>query len=67
MIYEIQTCTIRPGKMKEFLSFFTERGARTAGTIKTQGQWRKEKLKFASLFSKLNIKILRPTEISPMK
>jgi hypothetical protein len=67
MIYEIRAYTIRPGKMKEFLSFFTERGARTAGTIKTHGQWRKERPTFASLFSKLNIKILRPTEISPMK
>jgi hypothetical protein len=122
MIYEIRTYTIRPGKMKEFLSFFTERGARIAGTLKAQGQlighwqavrrylvdvvggelkqesqevtnevvymiafedmnqrnefwnsfgddkeWRKERPTFASLVSKLDIKILRPTEISPMK
>jgi len=122
MIYEIRTYTIRPGKMKEFLSFFTERGARIGGTLKAQGQlighwqtvrrylvdvageelkqesqevtnevvymiafenmaqrnefwksfgndkrWHKERSTFASLVSKMDIKILRPTEISPMK
>ena len=122
MIYEIRTYTIRPGKIKEFLSFFTERGTRIAGTLKAQGQlighwqairrylvdvagaelkqesqevtnevvymiafedmdqrnefwksfgddkgWHKERPTFASLVSKMDIKILRPTEISPMK
>jgi hypothetical protein len=122
MIYEIRAYTIRPGKMKEFLSFFTESGARIAGILKAQGQlighwqavrrylvdvvggelkqesqevtnevvymiafedmdqrnefwksfgddkgWHKERPTFASLVSKMDIKILRPTEISPMK
>ena len=122
MIYEIRTYTIRPGKIKEFFSFFTERGTRIAGTLKAQGQlighwqtvrrylvdvtggelkqerqegtnevvymiafediaqrneywksfrdhkgWHKESSTFASLVSKMDIKILRPTEISPMK
>jgi len=123
MIYETRAYTIRPGKMKEFLSFYTEKGARIAGTFKTQGQlvghwqtvrrylvdvvgtefkeegqedainevvytiafedmaqrnefwksfendkrWLKERPTFASLVSKLDIRILRPTEISPMK
>ena len=122
MIYETRAYTIRPGKMKEFLSFFTERGTRIAGTLKAQGQlishwqtvrrylvdvaggelkqesqevtnevvymiafedmdqrnefwksfgdnkgWHKERPTFASLVSKMDIKILRPTEISPMK
>ena len=122
MIYETRAYTIRPGKMKEFLSFFTERGTMIAGTLKAQGQlighwqtvrrylvdvaggelkqesqevanevvymiafedmdqrnefwksfgddkgWHKERPTFASLVSKMDIKILRPTEISPMK
>jgi hypothetical protein len=122
LIYEIRTYTIKPGKMKEFLSFFTEKGAKIGGTLKTQGQlighwqtvrryvvdvagaefkeegqevanevvymvafkdmaqrnefwknfgsderWKKERPKFASLVSKMDIKILHPTEISPMK
>jgi hypothetical protein len=38
LIYETRAHTIRPGKMKEFLSFYAGKGARIAGTFRTQGQ-----------------------------